>query len=724
MKRFFFSLIILNCLAHYSSFAQKQNKDTTLMQPLEVKAIRVSDNLPIAKTTLDKLQIQKNNIGVDLPFIMNQTPSIQANSDAGNGVGYTGLRIRGTDATRINFTINGIPYNDAESQGTFLVNLPDIASSANSIQIQRGVGSSTNGSGAFGASVNISTNENETEKSILFNNSFGSYNTLKNTLLVNSGLIKNHFIFSGRLSQISSDGYVDRAKTKLQSFYTSAAYLDKNHSFRLNVFSGKEKTYAAWFGINETTLDTNRTYNPAGTEKSGTPYDNETDNYTQTHYQFFYNQTLTPRLKYNIAFFTTTGKGYFEQYKSNQSLSNYYLPDYINGSDTIREINLIRQLWLNNIYFGSIFSLHYNTPKSTFILGGNISNYKGEHYGEIIDTESPQAVPDNIRWYSLNANKNEQAVFLKWTKKYQTKWETYIDLQSRNVSYNINGFRANPNLIVDNKYHFINPKAGITYQKSNKKIYFSYSSAQKEPNRDDFETALDEAPKPESLHDFELGMEKKYKNGYWAINTYFMFYKNQLVLTGEVNDVYAYTRKNIDKSYRAGIELEGTMKMSEKIKLSANLTLSTNKAIDFSEYIDKYDENYNYLGQEKINYKKTDLSFSPFMISAWELWANPIRNIEIRCMGKYVSRQFMDNTSNKSRSLPAYYTQDIRVDFNLSISKKHRALFFIQGNNLFSQKYVANGYTFSYYINNELTTENYYYPMATFNIIGGITVRL
>ena len=724
MKRFVFSLLSLPCFLHYSSFAQEQNKDTMLMQPLEVKAIRVSDNLPVAKTTLDKVQIQKNNTGVDLPFIMNQTPSIQANSDGGNGVGYTGLRIRGTDATRINFTINGIPYNDAESQGTFLVNLPDIASSANSIQIQRGVGSSTNGSGAFGASVNISTNENDTEKSIQFNNSFGSYNTLKNTLLVNSGLLKKHFIFSGRLSQISSDGYVDRAKTKLQSFFTSAAYLNKNYSLRLNVFSGKEKTYAAWFGINESALDTNRTYNPAGTEKSGTPYDNETDNYTQTHYQFFYNQQLSSKLKYNIALFTTTGKGYFEQYKANQSLSNYYLPNYINGTDTVTSVNLVRQLWLDNIFYGTVFSLHYSSNKNTFLLGGNLNNYKGKHFGQITQSETPGAIPDNFRWYNLNANKNEQSVYVKWIRKINNNWETYVDLQSRNVNYKINGFRANPNLTVDNKFHFINPKAGVTYQKSNKKIYFSYSSAQKEPNRDDFETSSTDAPKPETLHDFELGMEKKSGKFSWAINTFYMYYRNQLVLTGEVNDVFAYTRKNIDKSYRAGIEMEGNVNINSKITLLVNLSLSTNRAINFNEFIDQYDENFNYLGQKEISYKKTDLAFSPSVVGSCILNIIPLKNTEISFIGKYVGEQFLDNTSNASRALPSYYTQDLRINYLMKSGKKFETMFFLQGNNIFSQRYVANGYTFSYLVNNNLSTENYFFPMATFNVMGGINIKL
>ena len=321
MKKIIWTLGFISCTT-LAFTQQKQISDTTLLQPIEITSIRAADNAPIAKVNLGKSDIEKKNVGYDLPFILNQTPSVQINADAGNGIGYTGIRIRGTDATRINLSLNGIPYNDAESQGTFLVNLPDFASSASSIQIQRGVGTSTNGAGSFGGAININTNDPETKKYIECNNSYGSFHSMKNTLILNSGLIRNHFSVKGRISNIQSDGYIDRSNSHLQSFFTSAAYMDSHHSIRLNIFSGKEKTHAAWFGINEATLDTNRTYNPAGTEKIGDPYPNETDNYTQTHYQLFFNQQFQQHWKASLAFFVTTGKGYFEQYKARVDENN------------------------------------------------------------------------------------------------------------------------------------------------------------------------------------------------------------------------------------------------------------------------------------------------------------------------------------------------------------------------------------------------------------------
>ena len=335
--------------------------DTTLLQPVEVKAIRANDKTPVAKTTLSRTGIEKNNIGQDLPFILHQTPSVVVNSDAGNGIGYTGIRIRGIDAARINVTINSIPYNDAESQGTFFVDLPDIAASAANIQIQRGVGTSTNGGSAFGASINVSTNDIITNRGLEFSSNAGSYNSFRNTLVLNSGLLAKHFTLDARLSDIRSDGYVDRAGSRLRSFFTSTAYTDTKSSLRINIFSGKEKTYQAWYGIDAKTLATNRRYNSAGTDKIGDPYENETDNYTQTHYQLFYNRKLNANWKGNIAFFLTRGKGYYEQYKAGESLENYGLPVFINGIDTVEKTDLVRRLWLDNYFYGAVFQR--NTKK-------------------------------------------------------------------------------------------------------------------------------------------------------------------------------------------------------------------------------------------------------------------------------------------------------------------------------------------------------------------------
>lgn len=686
------------------------------MKPVEINAVRASDKTPIAKTNLDRKEIAAKNIGQDLPFILNQTPSVVVNADAGNGIGYTGIRIRGTDASRINITLNGIPYNDAESQGTFLVNIPDIASSAGSIQVQRGVGTSTNGAGAFGGSINLSTNEVITKPGLELNSTAGSFHSFKNTLIFNSGIFKKKFSFDGRLSSIRSNGYIDRATTRLQSFYTSAAYVTDKNSLRLNIFSGKEKTYQAWYGIDENTLKTNRTFNSAGTEKAGEPYANETDNYTQTHYQLFYNQQLNKWWKGNVALFLTKGAGYYEQYKNDQLLAEYGLPDYNNGGNSITETDLVRRLWLDNKFYGSIFSLQYNHLQSQVIIGGGVNQYDGKHFGEVISAEQQAAVPKNFRYYNTNAEKTDYALYLKWTEKIAEHWETFLDVQVRTVDYSINGFRANPEIKVGERYRFFNPKAGITWSDKNMQAYVSYGRAAKEPNRDDFENNSDQLAKPEKLNDFEAGLENKNSRLSWGINLYYMQYKDQLVLTGKINDVGAYTRTNIPNSYRAGIELSGGMKIYKWLSASANITLSKNKVINFTEYIDDYDNG----GQQTQRYESTDIAFSPSCISAYAINLLPIKNLEINFMGKYVSRQYLDNTSQTSRSLGSFYVQDVKLNYTL----QKAALLFLQVNNLFSKKYEPNGYTFSYIAGGEQTTENFYFPMAPIYWTLGINIKL
>jgi len=707
----------LLALHAYESTSQKTG-DTTLLQPVELTAVRAADGMPFAKFNLNRKEISKNNVGQDLPFILNQSPSVVVNSDAGNGVGYTGIRIRGTDASRINVTLNGIPYNDAESQGTFFVDMPDIASSANSIQVLRGAGTSTNGSGSFGGSINISTNDIIAKRNIEFNNSFGSYHTFKNTLIFNSGIFGKHFTVDTRFSNIRSDGYIDRSDSRLKSYYTSFAFLNKKNSLRLNIFSGKEKTYQAWNGVDEKTLQINRRYNSAGTEKAGEPYENETDNYVQSHYQLFYNKKLNKSWKANVAAFLTKGKGYYEQYKSAQMLSDYGLPDYNNGINEITETNLVRRLWLDNDFFGNIFSVQHDHLNRNLIVGGSWSKYKGKHYGEIISAEIQAAVPRNYKWYDLNADKTDIGIFGKWTEIISENWRTYTDLQIRAVKYNIYGFRNNPVLFQANNYLFFNPKAGITYSKNKTRAYFSFGRSTKEPNRDDFEAATNNIPRPEKLNDFELGMEKKGRKNTWEINLYYMLYHNQLSLSGKINDVGAYTRINVKKSYRAGIELQGRSIINKWLDISGNTSLSINKINDFTEYIDDYDNG----GQQTKFYTKSNLSYSPSVISTAIIKFIPVKNAEIILTGKYISRQYLDNTSQRSRSLKPYYVQDLRT--NYTIERNNVKLnFFIQLNNIFLRKYEANGYTFSYIYADKLNTENYYFPMAPFNVIAGLNIQ-
>ena len=720
MKKIVLSLAL--SLAGIMLFAQLNKKfnDTTLLFPIEVSAVRAADKAPFAKTNLTKKEIERNNLGQDLPFLLNQTPSIVINSDAGNGVGYTGMRIRGSDGTRINLTLNGIPYNDAESQGTFLVNLPDFSSSANSIQIQRGVGTSTNGAGAFGASINLSTNEVNNEFNAELNNSYGSFNTWKNTFKVSSGLIGKHFTIDGRLSNITSDGYIDRAKSDLKSYYFSTAYIDAKSSIRLNIFSGKEKTYQAWNGVSESDLKNNRTFNAAGQEQPGKPYENETDNYTQTHYQLFFNHQFNPYWKANVTLFLTKGAGYYEQYKAGAKLLDYGVPNYVDAAfNTIKKTDLIRRLWLDNDFYGTTFSVQHQKNNTQFTAGGGWNNYEGRHFGNIIWAKVTDAVPANFKWYNLTATKKDFSLFTKWTEQWGAHWQSYADIQVRSIQYNMNGFRNNPTLNVNNSYTFINPKAGITYSNKNWQAYLSYAIAGKEPNRDDFEAGVANQPKAETLYDTELGFEKKSTKFTYGANLYYMKYNNQLVLTGKINDVGAYTRSNIPNSYRLGIELTGKIKINEWVNASANAAFSQNKVMDFTEYIDDFVNG----GQVINQYKKTTISFSPAVVAGYSINFIPVKNAEISLVGKQVSRQYLDNTSQKSRSLDGYYVQDIRLSYLLEKKFFKATNIIMQLNNVLNKKYEPNGYTYSY-LAGGLVTENYYFPMAQFNMMVGINVKL
>ena len=689
------------------------------LQPLEVKAVRASDRAPFAKTNLGKEDIAKNNLGQDLPFVLNQTPSMVVNSDAGNGVGYTAMRIRGTDATRINVTLNGIPYNDAESLGSYFVDLPDFTSSVNSIQIQRGVGTSSNGAGAFGATINMSTNEYNEKAYGESNNSFGSFNTFKNTLKAGTGLIDGHFTVDARVSRISSDGYIDRAKSDLKSFYFSTAYLNKNSSLRLNIFSGKEKTYQAWYGVPEDMLATNRTMNPAGTEKPGTPYDNQTDNYIQTHYQLFFNHSFNNNWSFNTAAFLSRGYGYYEEYKADQAYADYGLPNVTVGGATVKTTDLVRQRWLDNYFYGQTASLQYKEKGDELTIGAGWTKYDGKHYGNIVAMKTG-TVSKDYRYYDYPATKTDINFYTKWQHQLATHWTSFVDLQYRHVNHDMKGFEGNPVLNVNRSFDFVNPKAGVTYKRNDVQAFFSYALGQKEPNRDDFQASPKQQPNAETLHDFELGIEKKNAAYHLAATAYYMYYYNQLVLTGQINDVGSYTRTNVPYSYRLGIEMEAGAVISKWINVNGNLSVSRNKVVAFTEYVDNYDNGL----QNAVAHKNTNISFSPSVVAGATINVLPVQNIELSLISKYVGKQYMDNSQSETRKLNAYYTQDIRASW--TIKKLLFSEWHIIGlvNNVFNRKYEPNGYTYSYINGGILSTENGYYPMAGTNYMIGVNIRL
>jgi iron complex outermembrane receptor protein len=725
-----------------NAIAIKLDRLNLFLQPVEIRSTRAGDKAPFTKNNLSKKEIEKLNLGQDLPFILNQTPSVIVNSDAGNGVGYTAIRIRGSDATRINVTLNGIPYNDAESQGTFFVDLPDFTSSLNSIQVQRGVGTSSNGGGAFGATINLSTNETNTTPYAEINNTYGSFNTWKHTVKAGSGLINDHFTLDARISKVSSDGFIDRANSSLKSFYLSGAYINKNTSVRLNVFSGNEKTYQAWNGIPEAKLRGSKTdlekhyYNNVGslyyTPKdsanlfSSDPrkynyftYGNQTDNYQQDHYQLFVNHDFNGRLTFNTAFFLTRGKGYYEEYKPAIAYANYGLNAPVFGSDTISSTDLVQQQWLDNYFYGQVFSVQYKDGISQLIVGGGWNRYDGKHYGNVIWSQFG-GIPTNYQWYNNDAYKTDVNAYAKYQLQLTNHLQGFVDLQYRRVLYYIGGFKNNPGLQLHNTWNFFNPKVGLAYSKNNYQVYASYSQGNKEPNRDDFEAGLNQQPKPEKLHDFELGAEKKTSDYNWGVTMYYMMYKDQLVLTGKINDVGSYTRTNVPDSYRLGIELQGGIRFNHWLSAAGNVTLSRNQIKNFTEYYDNYDST----AQKAVPHGNTDIAFSPAIIASGMLNIIPCNNVEISLPAKYAGRQYLDNTSNKKRSLDPYYIQDARISYTLRKALFKEITFIGQVNNVFNKKYEPNGYTYSYQYGGKVTTENFYFPMAGTNFMVGLNVKL
>ena len=689
----------------------------TLMMPIEIKAVRAGIDYPFTQTLISRRTLESKNLGQDIPLLLNQVPGTVINADAGNGIGYTGIRIRGTDATRINVTLNGIPYNDAESQGVFFVNLPDLISSTNSIQVQRGVGTSSNGTGAFGATINLLTNDVKPVPYATLSNSTGSFNTWKNTIKAGTGLINNRYSVDMRLSSISSDGYVERAQSNLKSFYVSAASIKEKSSLRMNIFSGKEKTYQSWYGVMEDQLVTNRRYNSAGTEKTDAPYDNETDNYTQTHYQLFFNKKINKNWSINNASYLTKGEGYYEQYKMDQSFDQYGLKDPVINGSILKTTDLIRQLWLDNTLIGNNISIQFKDDKKEIIAGAGMSNYQGNHQGKVIWANT--SIPKDHSWYNHDAKKSEQFAFVKWLQQVKGNLFLFGDVQVRNVGYKIDGFRNNPTINIDQKWTFINPKFGLKKKINGYDFYASYALANKEPNRDDFESGVTQIPQNETLHDFETGIEKISEKMKLSLTAYYMRYKNQLVLNGKINDVGAYTRTNIANSYRTGIEMEANFQLAGWLKIDNNVAISSNKIMNYTDFYDDYDT----YSQKSTSYKKSDLAYSPNLVIGSSINATIIRNLETKIISKYVGLQFLDNTSRKNRSLDPFFVQDLQLNYQFKMKDFKTIEMILQINNFWNRLYAPNGYTYSYIYNGEVSRNNYYYPMAGLNFMFGLNLN-
>lgn len=699
-----------------------------------VNATRVDNSNGMVYNNIDSETLKKQNLGQDAPYMLAQLPSVVVNSDAGNGVGYTGLRIRGTDATRVNVTINGVPVNDAESQGTYFVDMPDLVSSVNNIQVQRGVGASSNGAGAFGATINFQTNQLNEKSYAKAISTAGSYNTFRNTLAAGTGLLNNHFTLDARASNITSNGYIDRASSKLQSYYLAAGWYGKKAVWKLINFMGQEKTYQAWnYVLEDSIKNGNRTFNSCGQifdangNFTGKYYKNETDNYKQNNFQLHFIHSFNSRTQLNVTAHYTKGAGYYEQYRSGNSLADYGLPPVITAKhDTITNTDLIRRLWLDNDFAGGIFNFNYKaTANFGFTLGGGYNTYFGKHFNRIIWAQYPSTSTYDYQYNLNTANKNDGNIYLKMNYRPVKNLNVFADMQVRHVDYRFLGFTDSLKSKMQNQtYTFMNPKLGLSYDVKRLNLYASVAMANKEPNRDDFvQSSPQSRPKPETLTDIETGARYSSRKLNMAINFYDMEYKNQLVLNGQINNVGAYNRVNVSKSFRRGIEIEAAWSPIKQMAFACNLTLSQNKIANFNEYIDSSDVDYTIYTQYKVVHKNTDISFSPSLIASGTLVYKPAKGLELNFISKFVGRQYLDNTSNTSRSISPYQVFDLRANYHITTKFIPEIDLMFGVYNLLSSKYVTNGYTYSYYAGPGLTTGNYLAPAAPRNFLGGVALK-
>ncbi len=710
MKNLFLFLTLLVLSVSVNAQQNEKAQDSTKIEKLDevlVKAVRVDADSPITHSNISKEALAKRNLGQDIPVLLNFLPSVVTTSDAGAGIGYTGIRVRGTDATRVNVTINGIPYNDPESQGTFWVNLGDFASSTESLQLQRGVGTSTNGSGAFGASLNLLTDASSEDPSGEIVNSFGSFGTRKHTVKLSTGLLNDHFEISGRFSKIDSDGYVDRAFTDLKSYFIQGVYKDDNTLIKALTFGNVERTYQSWFGLTADQLKEDRRQNPY-------TYENETDNYWQDHYQLHWNERFDNNWSTNLGLNYTKGKGYFEQYKPEETATDF---NNLIEDDS----DVIVRRWLDNNFYVLNANVTYKKNRLEIISGLSYSSYDGDHFGEVI-WGSDLTPNTNIRdrYYEGDATKKDFSIFSKATFKLAKKITGFIDLQGRFVSYKTNGLNSNRvEFVTDVDFSFFNPKAGLTYKHCDfNSFYASYARANREPNRDDLEGGV---TKNETLNDIELGWRYKSKKASIKTNLYYMFYQNQLVLTGELDDVGSPIRATSGKSYRLGLEVDANIQFSKMLSASTNLAISSNKNQDFATSING----------ELVDLGNTNISFSPELVIGNALNFFPTERLQLSVLSKYVGEQYMGNTDNDESVLESYFVNDFNINYEIKPNKLFKSIV-LSGlvNNIFNRKYVSNGYFGSYDFDDSSsstgTTTGYfsgYYPQATTNFLVGATLK-
>ena len=683
-----------------------------LTDEVVVYATRANDKTPTTFTNVSSQALQKQNFGQDLPLLLNWTPSLVTTSDAGTGIGYTGLRIRGSDATRINVTINGIPYNDSESQSTYWVDIPDVASSTQSIQIQRGVGTSTNGGSAFGGSVNLQTNSLRVDPYAEIMVAGGSFNTQRYTLKAGTGLINNRWAFDGKVSKITSDGYIDRASSDLGSYYLSGGYYGKKTIIKAITFGGHEKTYQSWNGNDATTMKSNRTFNSAGALYDANwnvtdYYDNEVDDYRQDHYQLHLTQKINDYWNANVSLHYTYGRGYYEQYKQDNAFADLGLNDIVLTDTTLTSGDFIVRKWLDNKFYGTTFSFNYDKEKTSLTVGGAFNQYgHARHFGEIVWGQYSSNSQIRQHYYDGNSQKNDFNIYAKWNYEISSALNAFVDLQYRTVDYKTAGIDSDLNPYdVHDTFHFFNPKAGLSYSVSSTDIlYSSYAIANREPNRTDY---LDGAvkPKSENLGNLEAGWRRNSKLYGFEVNYYLMNYTDQLVLTGKLDNVGNPIRANVGKSYRTGIELSGLIRLTEQLSWNANVTWSANRNKDYVVDETNLDEK-----------KNTSIILSPNWVGGsqltWDVW----HNLKVSVLTKYVGKQYLDNTQTESLILEDYLINDLRLNYTFTPKAVKAIELSLLINNLLDVKYSSNGATYGDGV-------PYYYPQAGRNFLAMVAFR-
>ncbi|MFI3263736.1 MAG: TonB-dependent receptor [Rikenellaceae bacterium] len=731
MKRLFLLSAALFC----SSYAMSQSVDSmkvVSMREIVVSSVRASATTPTAYTEVDKGVIEKSNYGQDMPFLLSMTPSVIATSDAGNGIGYTSLRIRGTDASRINITTNGVPLNDSESHSVYWVNIPDLASSLESVQVQRGVGSSTNGAGAFGGSIDMSTARLLSEPSASIDLSYGSYGTYKQSVSFATGLLNDHWVLSGRLSRMHSDGYIDRASTDLNSYLLQAGYYNGGTMLKFMTFGGSEETYHAWNGVDAYLMDGNRTYNSCGEIKDANGdvidfYDNQIDKYNQTHYHLVLSQRLSAKWNLDATLHYTDGFGYYEEYKNSQALEEYGLAD-----DDNTESNLIRRKIMDNDFYGVVASLNYDNDNVHFVVGGAANRYVGDHYGNVIWVQNYSSELDEAHEYYRNQGaKDDVNIYAKLNYSFNSALSLYADIQGRYIGYTIDGANdkwdwstsASQTLAVDEKYYFANPKAGLNYQISeNSRLYGSFAMASKEPTRNNFTDAKSsELPRPETLYDYELGYN--YSSPLFTVgaNLYYMNYKDQLILTGETNEIGELLADNVEKSYRMGLELTAAVKIAKNLTWRGNATFSRNKIQDYVTYVDAYDENWDY-SQQVDELGEVNISYSPDLTAA-SLFEFEKGRFYAALQSNYVGSQYLANTNDEELLLDSFFINNLRASYEFSIPTfMKRIVVGVAVNNIFDVEYSSSGFSYSCYEQGVKANYLYYTPQATRNFMFNLTL--